>query len=203
MCSSCVYCKIWRKWLRGRKFMSVPLSSAREIACSSVLAYRACLRSMSTQIKFPNVTDGICLVRVFSVTCCVPTWSSWERRALGKFSRGWVLFWGEGFRSSRGTVSAAWEAVAHCDRDHPGEHKQVPEITKWTSVGSEETGKVWCNPESHRALQSDSYKQGSVSKFTMRRGEICLENCFVFILSDVITWNFLQLKSWVIYVFFI
>lgn len=201
MCS-CVCCEIWRKWLRGRKFTSVPLSSAREIACSSVLAYRACLRSMPTQIKFPNLTDGICLACMFSVACCIPTWKGWKRRALGKDSRGWVLFRGEGSRSGRRTVSAAWEAAAHCGRDHPEEHKQDSETAKWTSLGSEETGKVWCNPESHWALQNDSYKQGSVSKVTMRRGEICLENCFIFIQSDVITWNFLQLKSWVIYLCF-
>lgn len=52
--------------------MSVPLSSAREIARSSVLAYRACLRSVPTQIKFPNLTDGMCLVCMFSVVRCVP-----------------------------------------------------------------------------------------------------------------------------------
>lgn len=84
--------------------MSVPLSSAREIARSSALAYRACLRSMPTQIKFLHVTDGMCLVCTFSVLC--PYWSSWERKPIGEDSRGWVLFWGEGSWPGRRTVSA-------------------------------------------------------------------------------------------------
>lgn len=170
--------------------LSVPLSSARDTAHSSVLAYRACLWSMPTQIKLPNVTDGVCLVCMFTVVCCVPTWSNWKSRAIGKDSRGWVLFWGECSRSGRRTVRAAWEAAAHCDRDHPEDHEQEPETTKGTSMGSEETGKVWRNPESHRAFPSNSYKQGSLSKVAMRRGEICLENCFIFTLFDVVTQNF-------------
>lgn len=37
---------------------------------------------------------------------------------------------GEGSRSDRRTVSAAWEAEAQCDREHPEEHKQDPETTQ-------------------------------------------------------------------------
>lgn len=89
---------------------------------------------------------------------------------------------GEGSRSGRRAVSAAREAAAQCDTDHPEQHKQDPETTKGTSLGSEDTGRVWCDPESHIALQSDSCKKGSLSKVTMRTGEIYLENGFILIL---------------------
>ena len=80
--------------------------------------------------------------------------------------------------------------------------QQDPETTKWTSLGSEETGKVRCSSESHWAIQSYAYKQGSVSKDTMSRGESGLWNCFIFTLSDVVTSDFLHFKSWVTYGFF-
>lgn len=81
------------------------------------------------KLKFPNVTDGICFVCVFSVAYCVLSISSWKRRALGKDSRGWGWLWG-----AKGPVwgrrfqvwqeeshSAACEAAAHRDRDCSGE----------------------------------------------------------------------------------
>lgn len=60
------------------------------------------------KLKFPNVTDGICFVCMFAVARCIPSRSSWKRRALGKDSRGWVQVWGatgpvwgEGSRAGR------------------------------------------------------------------------------------------------------
>lgn len=98
------------------------------------------------KLKFPNVTDGICFVCVFSVACCVPSRNSWERRALGKDSRGWVRLWGasgpvwgrriQGWQAWREeSHSAAWEAAAHRDRDCSEEHSTGPRDNPMNFLG--------------------------------------------------------------------
>lgn len=69
----------------------------------------------------------------------------------------------------------AWEAAAYRDCSTAQRNRQqVSEITDRTSLGSEETGKVQHSSESYLVIQSYAYKQGSVSRDTMGRGESCL-----------------------------
>lgn len=114
------------------------------------------------------------------------------------------LFGGEGSRTGRSGRSRVtvqprklpptWTETAQRSR------QQDPEITEWTSLGSEENSKGRCSSESHWTIQSCVYKQGSVSKDAMSRGDNCLWNSLIFILSDVVT--FYTLKAGLHFIFF-
>lgn len=121
---------------------------------------------------------------------------------------GWVYLWelqglfrgadSRAIRYGRRRVPVwAWEAAAYRDcRTAQRSRQQVSEITEWTSLGSKETGKVQRSSKSYLVIQSYAYRQGSVSRDRMGRGESCLWNCFISYFSDVFTLNFIFFYTW-------
>lgn len=122
------------------------------------------------QLLLTELVSGQCLHKLNSCTwqmacvwcarsqCCVPTGVAGKGNPSERTAGGGCCF------GEKAPGLAGGQSVQTLWPKPPWGAQPGARDNQWTSLGSEETGKVWCNPESQGAPQSHSYKQGSLSK---------------------------------------